>query len=61
MFWKVVKDICSVPLGIAAICGSSILAMLAIAVLSFLGWVFWDWVFTTKEPSIFARKWSDDE
>ena len=60
MIWKIVKDICSVPLGIAAICGSVALAMVGLVVTSFMCYLFWSWVLKSKEPSIFGRKWEDD-
>lgn len=61
MFWEVIKMLCNIPLGIAAICGCVILGMVAFIICSLICYCFWCFVFAKQEPSIFGRKWEDGD
>ena len=62
-FWEIIKVICNIPFGIAAICGSVIVGMIAFIGCSLCGYFFWVWIFDriSIDCRIFGRKDAQEE
>ena len=54
-FWEIVKLICKIPLGVAAICGSVIVGMIAFIVCSLICYCFWAVRFAKENDNVFER------
>ena len=58
-FWAIVKVICNIPLGVAAICASCIFGMVAFVVCCYTGHCIWI-ILKTKDNEIAGQKRSND-
>lgn len=58
-YWEIIKMLCNIPLGIAAICGCVIVGMVAFVGCSLICYCFWAVRFAKGNESIFSRKWDE--
>lgn len=60
-FWEVVKVICNIPLGFAAICGCVVLGMVAFIVCCALCYGIVEMTLGRQNECFMARKWGDED